>query len=202
MRNIAGTIILICILLSGCSQGQLHPADYVKWVENEDNGLRKSKTMGDYTLTLQYKPIDYVVLLEEKTEDISSGVLKDRARQLDQMQYYNFRLQSGIPGANVSDIAMIDNDHATVVNYLTFGIQENIYLVDGNDTLSCKLFQYERTYDLAPYIDFVLAFDLPSNPTQVSDKIFVLEDTQLGIGIVRFQIDKGSLSAIPQLITN
>ena len=200
MRHLLTIFCLSSLLFTSCEKDTLPAAGYVQWVENEDNGLRISKQMGDYKLTVQYKPLDYVVLMEEKTEKLAALLLKQRTAQLDQMQYFSLRLQSAIPGANVSDLALIDNDHASVINYFTFGMQENIYLVEGKDTLSCKLFQFERTYDLAPYVDFVLAFDQPADK-QPSDKVFVFNDTKLGIGPVRFQVSNNTISAIPHLIT-
>lgn len=195
---------VIAASLVSCAKEALEPVPYTSWVENEDNGLRSSKVMGEYKLTLQYKPVEYVIVREEKTEAIKASVVHDRTKQLGQMQYYNLRLEPAVPGINVSDIGVIsDTDHAERINYFTFGMQENIYLVDGGDTLGCKLFQYERTYDLAPYIDFVLAFELPdsSKTGTPADKVFVLDGTRLGIGPVRFQIDEHALTNIPALIT-
>ena len=56
MKNILSLMILILL----CSCSGVSPAEYVKWVEDEENGLRKTKTVGEYEFNIQYCPSSYL----------------------------------------------------------------------------------------------------------------------------------------------
>jgi hypothetical protein len=191
------------IFIPGCkNNNSLPPTEYAKWIENEKNGLKIKKTIGEYEFILQYKPVEYVVVMEEKNERLEKKTLDNRIEKLNGLQYFNLRLKSTDEKINVMNVNVKDDmDYNNKLNYFTFAMQQDVHLVEGNDTLNCSLFQFERNYELAPYVDFVMAFEKPKTKEGESDKQFVFDDKFLGIGAVKIVIDKNSVKNIPQLIT-
>src|ERR1700743_396406 len=63
-------INLICSLalfagFYSCRQN-LHTAAYADYVQNEKNGLKKTIQLQQWEYTMQYKPVDYIILMENK----------------------------------------------------------------------------------------------------------------------------------------
>lgn len=190
-------LILLSLSFYACSKKKVNATDYIAYMEQEKNGLKVSKTIGDICYTIQYKTPDYI-LLKENTNGGSTLAKKD----LQEMQYYT--LQYSLTD-KTKDIlkAHLQNggDYLERSNYFSFGLQEDIYLVDGKDTLPCKLFNYVNSYGLSPKADFVLAFD-GKQKKEVEDKLLVIEDNVYGGGIIKLKIEKENIQHIPELTAN
>ena len=116
------------------------------------------------------------------------------------MQYYTMQYALVKSGEDILK-TQLDNasDYYARTNYFSFNLQQDIYLVDGTDTMDCKLFNYVNAYGLSPKADFVMAFDKSKHKTQ-EDKIIVLQDKVYGGGIIKLKIEKESIQQIPELI--
>lgn len=179
-----------------CSKKELHSNDYVKFVEDESNGLRVSKNIGEVNYMIQYKPIEYILLRENN----NNGDIKKRKEDLGGMQYYTLTYSLVKNNKDILKFNLTSPDeYYERVNYFSFGLQNDIYLVDGKDTLDCKLFNYVRSYGLSPKADFVLAFD-KSKQTKTTDKLMVIEDKIFGGGIIKIKISKEDIENIAELI--
>ncbi|MGP8217331.1 MAG: hypothetical protein ACLQQ4_17315 [Bacteroidia bacterium] len=182
------------------SDTKLVPGEYVKWVENEQNGLKKKREIGDITFYAQYKPLQYIVCEEERKNDIPDTTAKRRASELNGMQYMTLKialkdgkeelLRYGISSAS---------DYDDRVNYFSFGMQQDLQLVESGDTLPCLLFHYERIFGLAPYATFSLAFAKGKNVN--ADKTLILFDHVFNKGLVKFFFKGKDIDAAPQVAT-
>ena len=57
-------------------------------------------------------------------------------------------------------------------DYLSYGFQDDIYIQQGNDSLPCVLFHYERTLAMKCVASYILGFE---NPTQnVNQERFII----------------------------
>jgi hypothetical protein len=167
----------------------------VKYIEDEANGLKVSKTIGDIHYSIQYKPDDYILLKENNHEQ---SVIKKE--DLKDMQYYTMQYALVKSGKDILKVHLDNtNDYYARTNYFSFNLQQDIYLVEGKDTMACKLFNYINSYGLSPKADFVMAFDKSKHKEQ-EDKMLVLEDKVYGGGIIKLKIEKESIQQIPELI--
>jgi hypothetical protein len=157
--------------------------------------LNVSKTIGDIHYSIQYKPDDYIFLKEN-----SQGPSVVKKEDLKDMQYYTMQYALVKSGQDILKAHLnTTNDYYARTNYFSFNLQQDIYLVEGKDTMDCKLFNYINSYGLSPKADFVMAFD-KSNHEHQEDKIIVLEDKVYGGGIIKLKIEKESIQQIPELI--
>ena len=194
--------LLVLLILSGlaaCGKQALQPSDYVKWVNDPDNGLIKKKTIHPLEVEVLYKPIDYVIANELRTNDIAAETYNNRRAALGSMLYYTLKL--GIEGGQ-EDVTNYGVSNASAqqerLAYLSFSLQKDIQLVEAGDTLNCQLFHFERAYDLVPYRTFVLGFDLKA-ATKNADKTLIIEMPYFKTGPVKLTFENSDLESIPNL---
>src|SRR4029077_4471885 len=75
------------------ASAKLPPGEYVRWVQDKENGLKKEKTIENIIFTAQYKPCDYVICEEEQKNSIADSTIKKKRSELEGMQYYNLRIE-------------------------------------------------------------------------------------------------------------
>jgi len=177
---------------------KLSPGQYVQWVEAKENGLRKEKVIDDIIYSGQYKPCNYVICEEERTNSLADSTLKKKTGELNGMQYYNLRIEikDGHGELLKYGIASAD-EYKERLNYFAFGMQNDVKLVEGNDTVPCLLFHYERTYDVVPYGTFLLAFPLPKNAA--TDRTLIFFDHGFNKGIIKLFYRGVDINNQPQL---
>lgn len=182
------------------TEQKLSPTDYVAWITDEQHGLKVEKTIDNLVYTAQYKPCNYVICEEERKQEIPDTTVKSKQKELDGMQYIDLKiaLKTGQGELLKYNLASVDQ-YQDRVNYFAFGMQKDIQLVEGRDTLNCLLFHYERVYDLAPYGTFMLGFPLGKEPK--GDKTLLIFDHGFNTGIVKLFFDGRGIKYLPQLQT-
>lgn len=185
--------------LLGCGREDLRPSDYVQWVNNPENGLLKKKIIPPLTVEVLYKPLAYIVANEERSNAIPKEVYEQRVKELGSLQYYTLKLGIIDENLDVTNYEVTNNaEQQERLNYLSFAMQKDIKLIDGKDTLPCKLFHFERSYDLSSARTFVLAFDqLETNQNQ--SKTLVLDLPYFKTGPIKLNYKTADLEAIPSL---
>lgn len=194
-------IMLACAVASSCSRhaGELSSEEYIAYVNDPKNGLIVSREAGDFLVELQYKPLDYELLMEMGEESGDTTGMELLKKEIGQMQYYVLRIGSKDKKSDMlaTDVGSKD-DYFNRIGYLSSGIQQNIRLIDGKDTLSCLLHHFERNYKLSSYSNIILAFDANEH-NEANDKTLVLDDEVFGIGRLKLTIDKSAIQKIPAL---
>jgi hypothetical protein len=195
------TPVFLLLLICGCNKKHaLSPQEYVGWVEDPSNGLRVERTMGPITYSVQYKPYDYVIAKEEKSNNIAKATFETRHKAMKRMQYYTLRIQT-TGNDLLKEGSLSQQEYYQRQNYLTFEFQNDIQLIEDKDTLSAALFQMVGNYGLAPYVDFVMGFKSKDSlqDQQQYDKEFILEDKIFGNGILKFIVKKENINSTPEI---
>lgn len=196
--KIIGTGIFLLLLFNSCKK-EMQASDFVRYVNNPENGLHKIKQVDDLIVDLQYKPLEYIVSHEFRTNNIEAQAFRQRAEKLQGLQYYNLKLSIDEKGLNPTTYN-IQNDLELQnrLYYLSFGMKQDIRLIQGRDTLSPVLYHFERSYNLSKHRTFVLAFDEKDMEHEL-DKTFVLDSPDFGTGPVKIKIQKDDLQNTPSL---
>lgn len=175
---------------------ELPPVEYVQWVRDERNGLRIKKQDGAYMYELQYQPVEYLVVLQERSEKIKASTLKEEAAKRGDLQYFTFKMLSVQGKGILSDKNLfIENKEI----YLLSGLQQDLMLAEGKDTLQCVMLHFEAANNLVPYDQCVLAFEKSENPK--SDITFLFRTEKYADGWVKIPIKRENLNRIPKLKT-
>lgn len=195
-------LVLAVLRSCGGSASSLPVSAYINWVEDEQNGLVVSKTIGRYSFTVQYKPSPYVVLQDEKRSDFSEKQFDSLVTAISDMDYYTLKI--GAEGNKDLTRFGLNNDQEYYARqeYLSTQLQQDIRLIDGSDTLNCLLYHYERTYGIDPQASIVLAFENKTAGKAVGNKTIVIDDRHFGTGPVMLTISAQALGVVPQLTLN
>lgn len=198
MNFLKQPIILFAVLLCfSCGKPNLAPRDYTDWISNEANGLRVSRVAGNYRFALQYKPLDYVVLLREKNEKISRSMIDKDKSEINGMQYYTLSIER-IGNAKTETPELPD-----LATYLVDGMQYDLLLADGSDTLPCLLYHYEPGYGVKPADQVLLGFKSKLiNGADTTTKTLIYKNRLSGTGNLYLSISKESIANIPNLKLN
>lgn len=190
----------------GCENEQtmLPPVDYVRWVKDPSNGLVQFKQIQGYAFMAQYKPIEFIIAQEERQVALSTEMVEVRKAELGtDYLYYNFRIKNTEGALSpLGSGGQSDQVYQHRLGYFTFGMQQDLYLLYEQDTLPCVLFQFVRSYDVAPYVEFALGFEKTSQRPLTEEITFVFEDRVLGIGTTRLLFDPTIFQNIPLLKTS
>ena len=183
-----------------CSSGELGVPDYLAWVNNSANGLKVAKELNDYKFELLYKPTEFIAINEQRTTDVNKELYHNRIEELKDLQYYTLKIETLTGQEMMRSGITSEQEYSYRLQYFSDIAQYNMRLIDGNDTLTCALFHFERNYGVAPYNNIVLAF--PKTDNLNNSKTFTFNEQVLGVGKVNIKIDKKDINNIPQVILN
>lgn len=179
----------------------LEPGEYVQWVQNPENGLRKEKTIDDLVFRAQYKPHEYIVCMEEREPQLQDTLVKRKIAELSDMQYYDLKIELKKGEGELLKYKLSSaEEYDKRVNYFAFNMQNDIQLIEGNDTLPCSLFHFERAYDVTPSSIFILGFPISKN-NPAESKTLVIYDKTFGKGLIKFMFSNKELKNLPKLKT-
>lgn len=211
------TLFFAMFLLTGCSHdeeytpssqhaamlqntGESMPlAEFLSWTANTEHELSKSKELSDITYNLFYMPAQVMAHTELKGTDYTKEELEKASAHYTAMSYFNFRI--GIPKGS-GELLKYDLRSAAQYNdrieYMSFRMQKDIFLVQGKDTLYPGLFHFERIYEVAPYATVMLAFD---NEKFSRDKAFtiVYNDALFHKGYIKYSYRPKQLIDLPSI---
>lgn len=203
---IIGTAFILLISQGrdcGRKPAPLNPVDYVQWVENSENGLAVSKQLAGLNFELQYTPHEYVILRDEPEQTFSAAEMEVMKSGISEMQYFTLRISDEKSGDLLrNDVSCIE-DFSARLAYFSSSMQHDLKLIEGNDTLSCLLFHFERTYGVDPRSTFLIGFPFSKssgmNIPVSADKTFFFDDHELGTGPVYLTISSKELNQLPPL---
>ena len=195
--------LLIGVLAVGCTTTRLAPIEFVKFTESPTNGLRVEGQTDNLTYTLQYRPLPYVAVMEHKQPQIPETLVDKRVKELTGMHYFLLRMQSNTNNADVLNFQSASlEDYQNRVSYFSFDFRNDLQLVDGQDTLSCKLYHFERRYGVTPYVEFMLGFPAADSAiTAHQDKTLLIKNRVFGHRPLPITIQKDAINRVPQLLT-
>jgi hypothetical protein len=146
---------------------KLAPKDYVQWNENPENGMIIEKTIGDFSFSSFYETPEYLALKEFGDTQFTKKEYEEKLMEYDGMEYFSFRIQSL---SNTEELLKVgiksDDEYYARIEYFSFKMQKDFKMIEGNDTLDCKLFHFERVYGLAPKATFIMGFSSDKKSVQ------------------------------------
>jgi len=180
---------------------------YIAWVEDSTHGLINNRMVGGMSYKIQYLPVNYCVLRQSDIHSINQTFLEQGRKDngntecfiltIEDPHHNNELLKSGIQS---------QEEYQERIEYCSFYIQNDLFLIDGTDTLPCRMAHFERTYGISPKAKFTLFFDplkrspKANNKSSMQDKTLVYFDRMFDNGIVKMRIKALDIERIPELI--
>jgi len=200
MKKCIFHIVLLCLVLSGCSVAPsvLPSGQYLDWMNDRSNGLVAEKKVGEFSITAGYRSADAMALMNTGFYPTPQQ-WKSAREQSGNMQYYFVTYRLNNSNQDILKYKLSDeNEYFARSNYLSFGIEKDVYVLCGKDSLPCRLHQFTPHYGLSPKADLVFAFDEPDS-LHARDRTLVIEDQLYGLGILQFEFKAKDLQNIPSI---
>ena len=203
MKAIRQTLLAgACLfLLFSCGPKRLPAAEFVQWMENEDNHLRQTKNEGGVTYILQYKNMDYVLAGKRNTVFDET---EDRAKvKADAEKSLLFDLYITCDNGKASPLqyrVTTPEEMNARYYYYHFRFVDDVYLEAGDK----KIKPLYCIADKGSGLNNALAFSIGFERKEINDGDFrlVVNDTRLGTGTVKFLFKNTYIQHIPQIKTD
>jgi hypothetical protein len=187
--------IYTAVLFWSSCQTSLSPNQYQQWIAENGDLLTTSQSESALRATLRHLPADWLALQEAGGKPVEFAKAKlDYAG----LEYYQLRVAVQSGNSDVLQYAVANEaEYYQRVSYFSFGFQHDLHLLIGNDTLPCKLFHFERNYGSAPYMDFMIGFEVPLESQQ--DRTLLYYDIIYAQRVFALTIPFANLNRIPNL---
>lgn len=205
-------LVLFSIYLGSCTgKGSIGPQDYIGWIGDPENGLIVEKEIGELVYKAKYCPYDYEILrtMKNSGEEINSDTYHTKLSSGVGSQKFVIEIKNANEEGDVlASGAKSDDEYRQRIVYLSYNVGNDIILIDGPDTLLCKLAQFEQMYKSAPYVRINAVFEMPTEQAsqfqlglrpESNDKTLIFNDVVWGNGIVKLRISADDLNNIPEL---
>lgn len=200
-KILLGVIILTAgLLVFGFNEKELNAEDYVTFIESENNALMNIKKIDNLSFQLQYCTDEYLLLMEHKTDNIPNALIEEKKRENDSLVYFKLRISAKGTNDVLSHQISSTDEYYSRIQFLSYELEENIALLNGNDTIFPALFHFERTYGVAPFADFIMAFH--TKIKENDDFQILIDDKSFGSGLLKFTYSNNDIQNIPKLKTN
>ena len=183
------------------TKNNLPITEFANWVADKTNDLVKNKTISDVNYQIAFLPKDYLVYTELKNEDFTPEKFDAARKNYTGMTYFKFRIEvknAGVGGELLKYKISSPAQYNARINYMSFKMQNDIFIVQGNDTLYPGMYHFERIYEIAPFATVMLAFDdkkfKPENEFTV-----VYNDRLFNKGFIKYNYSPKQLIDLPNI---
>lgn len=200
MKSILNILLLATLVITSCGKEEMKPSDLIRWVEDGENGMIQRQDFEHYFFEVKYKPLDYVISVEGRTDELSSAKYEELKSQLEGLQYVDLNIGPLIQKGNaLSGGTQNQEEYFERLDYFVTYANQDIFMVQGQDTLYPKLYHFERNYGLAPKNTLLLGFD---QGEANQDRLVCIDDQVLGVGRVNFLFENEKIKSTPTLKRN
>lgn len=160
--------------------------------------LHKQKNIAGINYTLSFIPQE-LMAMREVGENVSSKEINAALAHYSDMNYFDFQID--IPGYNDELLKYrVDGkgNYEQRLKYCSFAIQNDLkILLNSKDTIDCGLVHYEREFNLAPRVKFVVAF--PKWKENINEITFLFDDNLFNQGYIKLSMNNKNIINAPKL---
>lgn len=195
-------LLIFCVtLFASCRNADIHNRlEYIRFVENEKNGLLLKEKTGNYLFCLQYKPVPYMILTDNENIPMDPDKFLLEEKEYNQLQYFTLRIARN-NDAEKSDVfaynASSSEQYDSLLHYFETDMKNDIRLIAGDHSYIATSILYERENDRGEFNNFLISF--PAIVRSEVNRTFVFNDRLLDSGIIRFTLEAKALSRVPEL---
>lgn len=181
---------------------ELKPREFVDWIKDEKNGFYRSKIINDIRFSVLYKPIPYIICMEERKDEIYDSIYQYKQSTLQDLVYFTLEISSvnQQAGELLKYNLSTSEEYQNRINYYAFEISKDIKLVQDNNEINCAMSHFERTFDVAPIARIMVAFDKKALDSS-KNFVFKYTDSIFEKGIIKITFSGDQLNTLPKLKT-
>ena len=209
MRQLLYLLFLLFFFSSCEKERRLPVKSYLKWVNEPENGLVKTKYVNGLELKIKYLSPEYLAWRELSDKPGNSVMEKDSLLHR-YRQSLSFLLSIGPDERKKSGSDIMMQDISNYKEYtersltMNFDMEQYIRLKAGKSEYRPVLSALENTYGLSSGRNILLVFTPLATGDQTfkqsGELDFIYADELFGLGTNHFVFTKKELSSIPELI--
>ncbi|PQJ13002.1 hypothetical protein CJD36_004460 [Flavipsychrobacter stenotrophus] len=189
--------LLVILFFIGCKKS-LKGHEYVGFIKEEKNGLKKTVAIDGWEYTIQYRPIEYILLQENDDKG-----REKRKQELKGTACFAIKIKRADNSVSPLRYNLESRDeYDKRLNYFLNGAAKDIKLLyNQTDTLYPIAYEFENNYNLTPEETMLVGFTLPGKEdAPKEDMQLSFSDQIFKNGIIKVKIKKDDLNNIPNLI--
>jgi hypothetical protein len=161
--------------------------------------LKKTNEVGDYKVTVTYRPTDLLVKQEVGEKPTQEAIAKANKKYQD---YYYFILSLSKSGKEALDQSQGFGQYSEMVQKLSFRVPEFVNMTtSASDTILVADFILNRTYGLGSSTDILVVFNKEKAKGQTWVQ-FNLNEFGMNLGNSRMRFKVSELEDCPKLFFN
>lgn len=183
-------------LLFLCACAKQKPGEFVNKVNDKTSSFHSVRVFEDRGLELSmvFKPAEYNALMQINSEKNYKKEFQDALAEQEQSLRFDFRITGLQDGYDVIKDTLPPDLYLERIEYLSGAMTRAFSLVMDGDTLAPNFFHFERTYNMIPYNNFLLGFDIPRQKVEGPLQL-IYHDALFGVGIVAFEFDQHTVKS-------
>lgn len=182
------TMVLISLGLFAFNNSSLDRIHYLQKANSDNSPLVQSHHFDDVLMEVSYRPAAYMATSQLVKSNVERIDFEEVKKDFASTSNYNLKIENLNGGAIMKGIANDAMQYQDLVQYLSFGIQNDLYMGNENDTIPCAFVHFERNYDVAPFLNVQFGFNMEE--FEMGDEWFVMFDAdrfRLGPLYYRFE---------------
>jgi len=200
-----GCFLLLVVGLSACNNSDLSPRayqDFIIWMQQESNGLRKIRSRDRLTMSAQYLPAQYLAhkqVRSNATENIDSLLVAyQKSTQI------LFSLEpTQLPNVTglIEHEVYSREEYAARINMLSFQMGQFFTLTVNEQVYAPVGAHFDGVNNQAKALKFTLVFNVAAATLATEEKVDLrFDDPIWGMGINHFVFQPNQLKNIPEII--
>ncbi len=185
-------VLGLSLLFIGCSKSNLSPKEMITWLEDKENGLIKQEIIDGAKYTVTLHPSQYLearAIIENDSfmlancNDQNCSIIVKMEPTDNQTQF----LKLGV---------VQKEEPFGRINYYMNGFQNDIKILNGDDTLTVENLIYERLYNVSPAQLILFGFKVKNFNNSIK---VIFEDRAINTGKMQFEFSSDVLTSIPRI---
>jgi len=202
MRKVINCIGIVFLFLSLAScKKNMKAGEYVSYVSKNDNGLRKNTVVDGFEFCMQYRPYDYIILMESKG-NFKSYDLEKRSSELKGTAWFSITIKRSDNNSTPLRYGITSiEEYNQRLNYYLNEAKKDIWLVYDNETIHPASYLFENNYNLTPQETIMVGFFLPAGEDYPKKNMQLSYNDQVfKSGIIKATYSEDALRNIPNLV--
>ncbi len=182
--------------LNGCKKSY-EPLAYKQWIESDESGLNKSKSIGDIEYKVQFLSPEYKLLINKGPIEIKEINIENELLNYKKDYSFSFTVTNlnGIPPLRYQ--LYNEDEYFGRIEYMNSEVINDFYLLaDKKDTIKCLFAHMERDFGISPELRLQVSFGEIIEGKNIQ---FCYNDKMLNNGLIKFTIFWDNLQNLPEL---
>ena len=179
----------------------MRTADYARYINNAEHGYKKTTQVDGWEFSMQYRPYDYIMLMENKGDPKGYNIEKRKA-ELAGTAWFSIsikRIDNSISPLRYGITSV--EEYNTRLNYYLNEAAKDIKLIYDADTLQVVSYLFENNYNLTPQETMIAGFYLPKGEDYPKKKMQLsFTDHVFKNGIINATYTEEVLKNVPNLM--